>query len=146
MADIHLLTTPGPDLRQVTVACKTRLPEYGSWDARAVTCNACLSLLRQQRRSPSGSRERDLQEMIRQACTLQGWLYYHTHDSRHSPSGFIDTVAVRGQRLLCAELKRPGQQPTPEQAQWFEAFQQVQEVETYLWYPDDLDTILEVLR
>jgi hypothetical protein len=39
--------------------------------------------------------ERALQELVRQACTLNGWLYYHTHDSQHSPSGFIDTVAVR---------------------------------------------------
>jgi hypothetical protein len=83
---------------------------------------------------------------VRRAAGLGGWLYYHTHDSRHSPSGFIDTVAVRDTRLVCAELKRRGHLPTREQAQWLAALAQVQVVEVYTWTEADIDTLLEVLR
>jgi Holliday junction resolvase len=90
--------------------------------------------------------ERELQELMRKTATLQGWHYFHVWNSRHSPSGFPDVVAIRQERLIAAELKRAGQDPTPAQTRWLEAFRQVQVIETYVWRPRDLDHVLEVLR
>lgn len=147
MPDVHLLTLPGPDLRQVTVVCRATMPELGSWNLHAVTCPRCLEPSRQRTQGPGDdSRERALQELVRQACGVQGFLYYHTHRSQPSPAGFPDTIAIRGERLIVAELKRAGQEPSQEQARWLEAFRQVQVIETYVWHPEDLPTILEVLR
>jgi hypothetical protein len=94
----------------------------------------------------SGMAERELQELVRQACQLNGWIYYHTHRSQHSPEGFMDTVAIRGERLVVAELKRVGNVPTTAQEAWLAAFAGVRTVETYVWTPDDMAGILEVLR
>lgn len=90
--------------------------------------------------------EQALQELVRQACSLNGWLYYHTHDSRHSLSGFVETVAVRDTRLVCAELKRRGQGPTDAQQRWLAALTQVRQVECYVWTEDDLATLIQVFR
>jgi hypothetical protein len=59
--------------------------------------------------------EKALQELTRQAAGLEGWLYFHVWNSRNSPSGYPDVTAVRGSRLVCAELKRRGQEPTAAQ-------------------------------
>lgn len=141
---VHLLTS-GPDLRQCTVVCGARLPERGTWHRALVTCSRCLAPPRSH--VSQGTRaERELQELVRQACGLGHWLYYHTHRSQHSPAGFPDVVALKGPRMIVAELKRTGQAPTPAQAAWLEAFTGVRSVEVYLWTPDDLDQAVEVLR
>jgi hypothetical protein len=146
MPDVHLLTAG--ELRQVTGACRATRPELGTWQRALVTCSACLAPARPpaQVSSPQGAMaERALQELVRQACGVNGWLYYHTHRSQHSPAGFPDTMVIQGERLVAAELKREGQEPTPAHRQWLEAFQQVQVIETYVWRPSDLAQVLEVL-
>lgn len=110
-----------------------------------ITCPQCLTRLARRSRG-HGIPEKDLQETIRQAALLHHWKYYHTHDSRNSPEGFPDTVLVRDERLLFAELKRAGNEPTAAQQQWLEALRSVKHVETYLWYPKDIDQALAVLR
>ena len=50
--------------------------------------------------------ENVLQERVRQLLILHGWRHYHTYRSKRSPAGFPDECAVRGDRLLFAELKR----------------------------------------
>ena len=74
-----------------------------------------------------------------------GWLTYHTYDSRKSQAGFPDFVLVRGNRLLFAELKRVGGQPTQDQRRWLEALRGAQQVDSTLWTPDHWDTIAKVL-
>jgi hypothetical protein len=91
-------------------------------------------------------READLQEVLRQAASLHQWVYYHGHDSRHSPAGFPDTVLCRGERLLFVELKMPGKTPTPAQKTWLKALAAVRQVEARLVYPDGLDSLLEALQ
>ena len=143
---VHLLTG-GPALSQYRIACGAREAVYALQQREAVTCPQCRDTLRRhQRKTRGGMPEKALQEVVRQACALNHWLYYHTHRSQHSPAGFIDTVAVRDTRLVCAELKRRGQVPTQEQQRWLEALAKVRTVETYLWTEDDLPTLLEVLR
>lgn len=142
---VHLLTG-GPELAQCRIACGAREAVYALRQPEAVTCRPCLDTLRRCTAPRGTMPERQLQELVRQACGLNGWLYYHTHRSQHSPAGFPDVIAVRGDRLLFAELKRLGQAPTPEQAQWLETLRQARTIETYLWTPDDIPTLLEVLR
>lgn len=91
-------------------------------------------------------RERDLQALVRQACGLYRWTYFHPWTSVHSPAGYPDVTAVRRERLIFAELKRQGQPPTPAQQQWLDALAQVTQVECYVWTPADVDTLLELLR
>jgi hypothetical protein len=90
--------------------------------------------------------ERAFQDAVRQAALYRKWLYYHTYDSRRSPAGFVDCVLVRGARLLAVELKSATGRLTPAQQQWLEALSQVQQVETYVWRPTDLDAALDLLR
>ena len=142
---IHWLTSPLGDLSQCRIACGDRTAVSALPQREAVTCLNCLGRPRR-RTTAGGMSEKALQELVRQACTLNHWLYYHTHRSQHSPAGFIDTVAVRDTRLVCAELKRRGQVPTAAQQRWLTALSQVQTVEVYLWTEDDLPTLLQVLR
>ena len=176
---VHLLT-PASDLRHCVVACGAADVAYGTWVKAHVTCPACrgarapctctptVPLCETCRRwtrthRADGSRrqapllppirvEAELQEEVRKAAAAGGWLYYHTHDSRKSPSGFPDTVCVRpgpagaGARLVFAELKMPRTQPTDAQERWLTTLGQVREVRTFLWYPQDLPTIWEVLQ
>jgi hypothetical protein len=73
-----------------------------------------------------------------------GWAAYHTHDSRRSQAGYPDIAAVRGSRLLYAELKSRTGVLTVEQRLWLDALWSAG-AECYVWRPDDLDWIDEVL-
>ena len=85
------------------------------------------------------------------AARLQGWLVYHTHDSRSSAAGFPDLVMLRGAYMIVAELKvgKPGTvkgEPTLAQAEWLEAFERVVEYgEVAVWRPEDWPTIEQAL-
>ena len=149
---VHLLTG-GPDLSQCRIACGASEAVYALRQREAVTCPQCRDTLRsrvgardRRRTTAGGMSEQALQELVRQAAGWGGWLYFHVWNSRNSPSGYPDVTAVRGSRLVCAELKRRGQVPTQEQQRWLEALGQVRTVETYLWTEDDVHTLLEVFR
>lgn len=72
------------------------------------------------------------------------WTAYHTHDSRRSQPGYPDIAAVRGSRLLYAELKSAKGRLTTEQRLWLDALWSAG-AECYVWKPADLDWIEEVL-
>jgi hypothetical protein len=55
--------------------------------------------------------ERVFMEAVLEQARWRGWLCYHTHDSRRSPEGFPDVIAVRGERL-----PRPGRRERRRQA------------------------------
>lgn len=55
---------------------------------------------------------------VENLLTLYGWRWYHTHDSRRSPAGFPDYVAVRGHELLFVELKAERGRTRPAQEEW----------------------------
>ena len=70
--------------------------------------------------------ETELQDVyVRPAAEAQGWLCYHTHDSRRSPSGFPDLVLVRPPRLIFAELKSQRGRVRPDQQAWIVALEAV---------------------
>ena len=50
-------------------------------------------------------RESEFQSDVILAARLFGYLCYHTHDSRRSPSGFPDLVLAKNGAVLIAELK-----------------------------------------
>jgi hypothetical protein len=91
--------------------------------------------------------EKHFQEQVRWLAKLSGDEFiYHTHDSRNSPAGFPDIIVLREGRMIVAELKREGGQPTPEQYFWLIEFLKMGNTEVYLWYPSDWDEIERVIR
>ena len=91
--------------------------------------------------------EKELQRALSDALRVFGWRAYHPWTSVHSAAGYPDLCAVRGQRLLYAELKGDRGRLTPQQNAWLEALRGVvRPPDVYLWTPADLDHALEVLR
>ena len=92
--------------------------------------------------------EKDLQEAIEDLAGKLGWLTYHTRLPWKSAVGFPDLVMVRAGRVVVAELKRAGKEPTEAQRRWLEEFGLNPGVEVYAWTPDDwfAGAIDEVLR
>lgn len=90
--------------------------------------------------------EADFQAELIRAAKRMGWRAYHTHDSRRSEEGFPDLVlASRTQRrVIYAELKRPGEDPTEAQAWWGETLTAAGE-EYHLWRYADWDAALRAL-
>lgn len=84
------------------------------------------------------------QRTILETAELFDWRCYHTFDSRRSADGFPDLVLVR-ERLIYAELKRPGKKPRRHQVEWLDALARAGE-EVYLWTLDDLHEIGRVLQ
>jgi hypothetical protein len=94
--------------------------------------------------------EAELTAYVADTAAAHRWLRYHTHDSRHSPSGFPDEVLLRPPRLVVAELKVGRNKPAPEQLRWLEAWAKLRDsgdtsIEVYVWTEDDLDSIAKVL-
>ena len=102
-----------------------------------------------------GYKEQRLQSTIWQMARAHGWTRsYHTYNARRSSPGFPDLVMVRDGdpgRLLFAELKgnrsgarkvRP--EPTAAQIAWLDSLASTG-AEVYLWRPEDLDEIDEIL-
>lgn len=140
-----------PDARSVLVhymrslalpepVCQTPTVQTATVDPQRVTCPRCLKKL-----PLSMQPEKWLLAQVRQLAHLYGWLCYHTRDSRKSEPGFPDCCLVKPPRLILAELKRDGAQPTIAQQAWLDACGAVPAVESYCWRPADLDVIVEVL-
>lgn len=77
---------------------------------------------------------------FRAAMTKHGWRTPVAADGK----GFPDLLLVRGKRLIVAELKSRTGRLTAEQQDWLDALADVADV--YVWRPDDLEQIAEVLR
>jgi hypothetical protein len=79
------------------------------------------------------------------ACAKKhSWLWYHTHDSRRSASGFPDLVLVR-EVLIFAECKTSTGKLTQEQATWLSMLERTGQVEVYTWRPENWEKIQERL-
>jgi hypothetical protein len=85
--------------------------------------------------------EKDVERHVRDATKQFGWLRYHTHRSDFSPAGFPDEVLLRPPRMVVAELKGRGKDPSDKQQEWLDYFAQIPGVEVYVWSPDDFDEI-----
>lgn len=79
---------------------------------------------------------------IRPGRVAHGWKTTVSGDG----VGFVDVFAVRGDRLVGAELKSDRGRLTPEQADWLDALA-LAGVECHTWRPADYpDAIAELIR
>lgn len=98
--------------------------------------------------------EKDWQGQVEQLAARLNWRFYHTHNSRHSGSGFPDLVLVRRGRLIFAELKTDAKasKVTDAQAAWLTELKIVQDLaplkslEVFVWRPSQLNEVLEALK
>ena len=96
-------------------------------------------------------KERELQDNVIECARFMGYtLIYHTHNSRHSPSGFPDLVLIRPQspfdwRCIYIELKSekgnltkwdPKQPNQTSQEEWIEGLEACGQ-EVYVFRPSD---------
>ena len=90
--------------------------------------------------------EKDFQQAVRDYARLKGWTCFTTWDSRHSPNGEPDLRLVRPPRVIFAELKAHKGRLTDAQANSLELLRRCPGIETYLWWPEDWDSILQRLE
>jgi hypothetical protein len=88
--------------------------------------------------------EESFQGAVIEYAALNGWLTYHTRDSRRSTPGYPDLTLVRGERLIFAELKTDKGVLRPEQRVWLEALETAG-VEVHVWRPKDWLEIMAAL-
>ena len=101
------------------------------------------------REAPAPVSEKAWQDGVLRLLAAHGYVYrYHTFDSRRSPSGFPDIVAVHrepGRDLLALELKTDVGQVTLAQAAWLEALQGCTGVVAECWRPAMLQEVVAKL-
>lgn len=103
--------------------------------------------------------EKQFEAQVKDLAKIYGWLYYHTWRSIHSPAGFPDCVIVRPPRLIFAELKTEKGVVSDKQQEWLDTLKGCQHIilqpdtnkpvelpEVYLWHPEDIEKIAEILR
>jgi hypothetical protein len=95
--------------------------------------------------------EAKLQGWVRNTAIALGWLYYHTHRSKHSAAGYPDVSMVSPpspygiRRHIYAELKRSRKtKPSAQQTKWLNWLSGTG-AEVYLWTPENLQVIADVL-
>ena len=88
--------------------------------------------------------EKQFQQAVIDYALLHNWKIYHTYDSRKSVPGFPDLVLVRD-RIIFAELKRPGGKLTEAQHAWVVALDKAG-AEWYVWRPVDWNEIERFLK
>jgi hypothetical protein len=74
--------------------------------------------------------------------TAHGWRTPVQGDGK----GFPDLVLARPPRVIFAELKTAKGKLGPEQENWLAALTACPGVEVYVWRPDQLDDIAQILR
>jgi len=92
--------------------------------------------------------EARFQELIRRHAENEGWLYYHVLDSIGSNPGWPDTVLLdpRTFRFILAEMKTQRGRPDRDQRAWLECLRNAPAPEVYLWRPEHLGLIVEILE
>ena len=80
--------------------------------------------------------EAELEIHVRALVKDLGLLWYHTHDSRHSPRGFPDLVIV-GRGVIYRELKTTKGKVSDDQAEWLHALVMAEQ-DACVWRPADL--------
>ena len=66
--------------------------------------------------------EKAFQEIVVTTARENGWMVYHTYDSRKSEPGFPDLCMVKNGWILFVELKTDKGKVTTAQRQWIEQF------------------------
>ena len=98
--------------------------------------------------------EAELLKSVKELAQIFGWEFYHPYLSIRSAKGWPDVALCRPPRLILAELKRDGKDPTVSQQHWLdllnacadEALGEWCPLEVYVWRPADLEQIVHILR
>ena len=96
------------------------------------------------RQSPKAARkipEAVLLAHVREQAAKNGWLVYHTYDSRRSEPGFPDIVAVRPNVVLFSELKSETGKLTSDQLMWMNLISVASRIDCRVWRPSNTDEI-----
>lgn len=95
--------------------------------------------------------ERQFQSMVQVIMRDMGWLYYHAPDNKpihgriqNVKAGFPDLCAVRGGRLIFAELKKELGRTSGAQDEWIDSLRTAGQ-EVYVWRPSDLPVLSGIL-
>ena len=93
--------------------------------------------------------EENLLIAVETEATLAGWRWHHIRRAdlaqQQGDPGWPDIVAVRGARIVVAELKAVTGHVFAAQRVWLDAWAAAG-AEVYVWRPADLAAIREVLR
>ena len=100
--------------------------------------------------------EKDFAKQVESIFNVFGWHWKHDLPAQRQSGrwatalsgskGFPDYIAVRGDRIVCAELKAPKGRLTEYQKEWIDLLEATGKVEVYVWYPNDLEKIANILR
>lgn len=92
--------------------------------------------------------EEPFQQMVLKLARGNGWLAYHTRDSRRSEPGYPDCAFAKLDppfRYFMAEIKREGEEPTEKQWRWINAIRAAG-VACYVWRPSDWEFVVRTLK
>ena len=93
--------------------------------------------------------EKDWQQQIINCAEQNGWLIYHTRDSRGSAYGFPDLVLVKPPRVLFWECKTEDEKkskPTEDQKVWIRELKLCRAVYADIVRPHHWDQVEAALR
>lgn len=97
----------------------------------------------------AGMSEEELQLHVNIELTVNGWLWHHVRRSdraqQQGGNGWPDIVAIRGSRVVVAELKTAKGRIEWAQQGWLDAWRATG-AEVYVWKPDHLAEIARILR
>ena len=93
--------------------------------------------------------EEELLLAVETEATLAGWRWHHIRRAdlaqQQGDPGWPDFLALRGDRIVVAELKTAKGRVELAQQAWLDAWAAAG-AEVFVWRPTDLDAIREVLR
>lgn len=87
--------------------------------------------------------EKQFQTQIVMVAKANGWMVYHTYDSRRSEPGFPDLVLVRD-RVLYREIKTDTGRVSKAQQEWGDVLTKAG-ADFAIWRPRDLKSIVSEL-
>lgn len=90
--------------------------------------------------------EKQFQAQVLDLARILGWHTYHPFLSKWSERGWPDLAMVRPPRLVFAELKSGKGILSAAQVKWLGLLGDCPGVESYVWRPENLDAIADVLR
>ena len=90
-------------------------------------------------------KEKDFQRWVINLADSLGYRAWHNRDSRGSHAGLPDVIFCNERTFFMAELKRKGGKLSPAQVESIAHLRQ-NDVEVYVWYPQDCDAIKERLE
>jgi hypothetical protein len=89
--------------------------------------------------------EKQFRQTVIDLAKINGWDYYFTWNSQHSPAGMPDLILVRPPEILVCELKSNDGKVTKMQQKWLDYFRDCG-VTTHVWKPDQWEEIVECLK